>query len=272
MGGFLYIQSVCYYTLNYHNLTMPKRGSGLINSVINKLPIELHLPGYQYCGPGTKLEKRLKRGDMGINPLDAACKQHDIAYSQHKNIQERHKADKVLTEKAWQRFKSKDAKFGEKASALLITNAMKAKTTLGMGGKHTFSKGIKNIRNFVQKHGKSKDVKSKVKLALKFAKKEMKLIGKTPRIIPIPKTGGILPFIIPLLAGLSAVGSLAGGTASIVKTVNEFKDAKKRLKETERHNNVMEAVMLKKGSGLFLKPYKTGYGLFLKPYKSLTKN
>lgn len=248
---------------------MPKRGSGLINSVIDKLPIELHLPGgYQYCGPGTKLEKRLKRGDMGINPLDSACKQHDIAYSQHKDVQERHKADRILTEKAWQRFKSKDAKFGEKASALLITNAMKAKTTLGMGGKRTFTKAIKKIKDFLRKNKKSKDVTSKVKLALKIAKKEMKHIRKTPRIIPIPKTGGILPFIIPILAGLSAVGSLAGGTAAIVKTVNEFKDANKRLKETERHNNVMETYMLKKGSGLFLKPYKNGYGLFLKPYKN----
>lgn len=245
---------------------MPKRtGKGLINSVINKLPIELHLPGgYQYCGPGTKLEKRIKRGDMGINPLDAACKQHDIAYSQNNNnMDERHKADKILTEKAWQRFKSKDAKFGEKASALLITNAMKAKTKLGLGGKPTFSKAIKNIRDFVRKNGKSKDDKSKIKMALKFAKKEMKFVRKTPRIIPIPKSGGILPFLIPILAGLSAVGSIAGGTAAVVKTFNEIKDAKNRLKESERHNNVMETVMLKKGSGLFLKPYKNGFGLFI---------
>lgn len=247
---------------------MPKHGKGIINSVIDKLPIELHLPGgYQYCGPGTKLEKRVKRGDMGINPLDAACKQHDIEYSQHKDIQERHKADKILAERAWERFKSKDAKFGEQASALLITNAMKAKTKLGMGGKkklknRTFSKAIKNIRDFVRKNGKAKDVKSKINLALKFAKKEMKFVTKTPRIIPVPKTGGILPFIIPLLAGLSALGSLAGGTSAVVKTVNEFRDAKERLKESERHNNIMESVMLKNGSGLFLKPYRNGFGLF----------
>lgn len=31
------------------------KGKGLVNSIINKLPFELHLPGYQYCGPGTKL-------------------------------------------------------------------------------------------------------------------------------------------------------------------------------------------------------------------------
>lgn len=29
-----------------------KRGSGLVNKLIDKLPFELHLPGYNYCGPG----------------------------------------------------------------------------------------------------------------------------------------------------------------------------------------------------------------------------
>lgn len=32
-------------------------GSGMLNKIINSLPFEVHLPGYQYCGPGTKLEK-----------------------------------------------------------------------------------------------------------------------------------------------------------------------------------------------------------------------
>lgn len=41
---------------------------------------ELHIPKYQFCGPGTKVFKRLKRGDKGINKLDEACKLHDIQY------------------------------------------------------------------------------------------------------------------------------------------------------------------------------------------------
>lgn len=100
-------------------------------------------------------------------------------------------------------------------------------------------------------------------MALKVAKKEMKNITlpSSARIIPIPKTGGILPFLVPLLAGLSAVGTLAGGAAGIVKTINEIKDAKKQLQESERHNNVIESILLKQGKGLFLKPYKTGFGL-----------
>lgn len=62
-------------------MLMLKQGSGVVNSLINKLPFEAHIPGYQYCGPGTKLEKRLRRGDPGINALDRSCREHDIAYS-----------------------------------------------------------------------------------------------------------------------------------------------------------------------------------------------
>lgn len=45
-----------------------------------KKQIEWHLPGYQFCGPGTHVCKRLKRGDRGINELDYACMIHDIEY------------------------------------------------------------------------------------------------------------------------------------------------------------------------------------------------
>ena len=79
-----------------------RRGKGVLNKIINNLPVELHIPGYQYCGPGTNLTKRLACDDPGINPLDKACKEHDIVYSQNKeNITARNIADKVLAEKAW---------------------------------------------------------------------------------------------------------------------------------------------------------------------------
>jgi len=32
-----------------------RKGRGLVNKIINKLPFELHIPGYSYCGPGTNL-------------------------------------------------------------------------------------------------------------------------------------------------------------------------------------------------------------------------
>jgi len=52
--------------------------SSLLNRAINTLPFELHILGYQFCGPGTHLEKRLARGDQGINPLDAAQTRYSL--------------------------------------------------------------------------------------------------------------------------------------------------------------------------------------------------
>ncbi|XP_050064335.1 uncharacterized protein LOC126553220 [Aphis gossypii] len=167
------------------------KGGGIINTLINKLPLELHLPGYQYCGPGTKLRKRLDRGDKGINPLDSACKEHDIAYDHSKSLTDRQKADYILENRAWNRFKSKDSNLKEKAAAWLVTTGMKAKRKIGAGC--GFKATIKAAKN-----------KSRV-----------------PRVIPIPKTGGMLP-LIPIFAGLSALGALTGGIANVVKTVSEF--------------------------------------------------
>ena len=89
------------------------RGKGLVNSLINKLPVELHITTFRYCGPGTKLEKRLARGDSGINPLDSACKEHDIAYSKPPNLKDRHEADRILIEKAKRRITSSDSSLAE---------------------------------------------------------------------------------------------------------------------------------------------------------------
>ena len=56
-----------------------------IQKALSKTGIEFHWPGYQYLGPATKLEKRLKRGDPGINQLDKIAKQHDIDYARAGN-------------------------------------------------------------------------------------------------------------------------------------------------------------------------------------------
>ena len=71
-----------------------QRGYGLdIQKWLSKTGIEFHWPGYQYMGPGTKLKKRLSRGDPGINRLDKLAKQHDIDYSKAHNLQDKWKAD-----------------------------------------------------------------------------------------------------------------------------------------------------------------------------------
>jgi hypothetical protein len=177
-----------------------KIGRGLLNRAINALPIELHIPGYQFCGPGTRLEERLARGDRGINPLDTACREHDIAYSRSNNLSERHVADNILAAKARKRIIARDSTLGERAAATAVWAAMKAKTKFGMGMK---------------------------------TKKSLK---KKKRMLPIAKRGGILP-ILPLLGVL---GSLAGGAAGVAKAVNDSKAAQRQLEEMQRHNRAME--------------------------------
>lgn len=74
-----------------------------IQKSIEKLGVEFHpysfkkKKRYQYLGPGTFLNKRLARGDPGINRLDRIAKQHDIDYSKARNIQDKWKAnDKMV--------------------------------------------------------------------------------------------------------------------------------------------------------------------------------
>jgi hypothetical protein len=86
---------------------------------------ELHLPGYNYCGPITKLEKRLARGDEPVNKLDAGCKEYDIFYRDHQDAKERHLADKELANIANERIHASDSRIREKADAALVKAAMK---------------------------------------------------------------------------------------------------------------------------------------------------
>ena len=255
-----------------------RRGKGLVNIIIDKLRVELHIPCYQYCGPGTKLKERLARGDPGINLLDATCKEHDIAFSKNRdNLNARHAADRVLTERAWKRVLAKDAILGEKAAAWGVANTMKAKTKLGMGvtrKRKPSKKGLQKQKKVSLRHivGAAKASMSPgvdaVRSALKGAREAVKNAGgrsrvRSPRVLPVPsKIGGVLPFLIPLFAGLSATGALAGGAAGIAKAINDANAAKRGLEESKRHNETMEAIAL--GKGLYLKPYRKGLGLHLK--------
>lgn len=262
-------------------------GGGLVDKLINNLPIELHLPGYQFCGPGTKLQKRLERGDKGINPLDSACREHDIAYSKHKDLENRHIADKILAERAWERVKAKDSSLGERTNAWLVTTAMKAKSKFGMGLENSnpktkikltkrkntkccrtklFKAAVKKAAKFLKKH-KPENIDDAVKIAQKSIKSTFRKTNPlditVPRVIPVPKIGGFLP-LIPILSALGAIGGLASGSSAIVKAVNDAKAAKKQLEEANRHNKTMESIAM--GKGLYLKPYRKGYGLYYNPF------
>ena len=194
-----------------------------INALIDKLPVELHIPGYQYCGPGTRLRRRLARGDPGINPLDRACKEHDIAYSQSSNLADRHAADRILAGKAWERVKARDSGFKERLAALGVAGIMRGKVAIGAGLKKRKRKGK----------------------------------GKRKRRI-VKKKGGILPLLpllaaaVPVLKGLAVAGGIAGGASGIARAVGASQADARRLAEQVRHNKAIEKKM---GAALHLGRY-----------------
>lgn len=224
-------------------------GQGLLNKAINSLPFELHIPGYQYCGPGTKLKKRLVRGDAGKNPLDEACMQHDITYSESDDLARRHEADKILQEKAWQRVKAKDSTFGEKIAAWTVTNGMKIKRKLGMGQR----KGPKKSRR------PPPNKKSKIP--------KIKRVKKS-RVLPTPKHGGFLPALLPLLPLIGKAlftGALSGAAAyGTKKALGGGQVKKSRVPPTPKPAYGTTKAL---GGGLYLKPYKKGNG-YLKNYRT----
>ncbi|KAL4120388.1 hypothetical protein QTP88_013088 [Uroleucon formosanum] len=227
-------------------------GTGLLNTVINSLPIELHLPGYQYCGPGTNLKKRLALGQSGINGLDSACREHDIAYDKSNSLSERSVADSILEERAWSRVGARDADYKEKAAAWLVTTGMKAKRKIGAGCGFSNIVGVckKALKKSLKSCPGTSNMSSLIKSTVRVARKHVKSTAggrskknKLPRIIKVPQTGGSLS-LIPILAGLSALGTLAGGVANIVRTIRGI-----------RSNNGSQVHL---GKGMYLSPYKSG--------------
>ena len=70
-----------------------KGGAFDMQKALAKTGVEFHWPGYQYLGPGSKLKKRLARGDPGINRLDRIAKQHDTDYDRARTLKDKWDAD-----------------------------------------------------------------------------------------------------------------------------------------------------------------------------------
>lgn len=143
-----------------------KTGKGLINKMLKNLPLpEMHLklpsdvscekvPGgsfnttgkYSFCGPGTKVEKRLKEGYQGINALDKACKQHDLYYLKYKTTKERNIADDILAQEASKIALDDSQPEYVRKDARAVTGIMGLKSRFGMGSKNLQNRlRIKNV-------------------------------------------------------------------------------------------------------------------------------
>lgn len=169
-----------------------KKAYGLIDRIVNKLP-EIHIPGYQYCGPGTDLEKRLARGDPGINKLDQACKDHDIEYQNIKDTKSRRKADKILVNQSLQRIISPDAKLSERAAALLVSSLMGAKiglTKIGLG----LADGKGRMRSKIKKKRKKNSMKKKKTKIISRPRRRRRGVKRQPMRNRSKKTQKSIPF------------------------------------------------------------------------------
>ena len=62
-------------------------GGSFLNTLVNKLTFEMHLPGHNFTGPGTKLYKILnpdgtsKEWSIPINRVDIVAYHHDLSFS-----------------------------------------------------------------------------------------------------------------------------------------------------------------------------------------------
>lgn len=133
------------------NKKLTKKGKGLLDSIINNLPVELHLLDfgmdgirrYNYCGPGTKLRQRTTGppnytplpGNEPINGLDASCYKHDIAYDVYKDIPTRNKSDLKLVREAeeWERAMGDKLKLADKINLGIVKKVIGDKAKKGAG-------------------------------------------------------------------------------------------------------------------------------------------
>ena len=113
-------------------------------ATVDKLPVELHLPGYKFCGPGTRLNERLDQ--EGINTLDSKCRDHDIAYADPKA--DNGDADFYLYQNALH-IQRTSKSIAEKISASAVSVAMAIKMKLEFCTNAIRSgKKIKFFKNF----------------------------------------------------------------------------------------------------------------------------
>ena len=201
---------------------------GLLNEWINRnrFPIMLH---GNFCGPGNDVIRQIKDKVHPVSILDSYCKEHDLAYNKFNDLKARHAADEVLSSKAFSRVKDSKATLKERLAALAVCAAMKGKLAIGAG-----------FRSSKKKPCTKNQQKTKMR-PRQNAKRRMRRRGKKVR-------GGFLPALIPILAGLSAIGGIGSGVSQIIKNVKDTKRGDLELEELKRHNMAMEGQRKSGGS------------------------
>jgi len=120
-----------------------KAGSGLFNKAVSNLPFELHLPGHNFTGPGTRLDRRLnsdltpKEWSKPINKVDTAAYHHELCYAKHQDRKTRNElCDKEMLQELDEIDKPS---LRERLDKGIVKNFINAKVNLGLGLKNSHS-------------------------------------------------------------------------------------------------------------------------------------
>ena len=116
-----------------------QKGGSLLNKVINNLPFEMHLPGHNFTGPGTKLKKRLnpdltpKKWSEPVNRVDEAAYHHDLCYLKNDDTATRNAVcDKNMLKELKGIY---NPTLRERMDKSIVSNLIGAKVKFGMGVK-----------------------------------------------------------------------------------------------------------------------------------------
>ena len=106
-------------------------GGSFLNNLMNKLPLEMHLPGHNFTGPGTILYKGLnpegtpKEWSIPINRVDKAAYHRDLCYSKLDDTKTRNEVcDKTMLGEL---NGNVNPTLGERIDKLLLGKLIKAK-------------------------------------------------------------------------------------------------------------------------------------------------
>ena len=116
-----------------------QKGGSLLNKAINNLPFEMHLPGHNFTGPGTKLKKRLnpdltpKKWSKPVNRVDKAAYHQDVCYLKNDDTDTRNAVcDKNMLKELEGIYNST---LRERLDKSIVSNLIGTKVKFGMGVK-----------------------------------------------------------------------------------------------------------------------------------------
>src|SRR5215211_8366755 len=124
------LKAICVICGSWKSKFIKDPKGGDIVDEIGKHVGEIHFPGSNYQGPGTKFTDRILRGDKPVDRVDEAAMHHDLAYHIYKDKDKRHEADRKLLADI---DSIQNPTFKEKLKAMTTKAVIKPKLFLGLG-------------------------------------------------------------------------------------------------------------------------------------------